>query len=314
MLSSILLIAAGGVLLYLGGEAVVRAGTSIGIRLGLSPVVVGLTIVALGTSAPELAVSVGASLDGHGDVAIANVVGSNLANIALVLGLCALVAPVRVESRLVSIDIPLVVVATAVLVLLLQDGMLSRLESTGFLLALGIWLGLSVREARREKRAITAGFDEALPASLSLPRSLGLLVGGLVLLIGGGDLFVDGGIGLASGLGVSDALIGLTVIAVGTSLPELVTSLIAALRGSADMAVGNIVGSNLFNILAILGVAGLVAPLPEGDLLAADLWITLGVALLLWPLARSSFSIARVEGGLLLLIYLGYLGWRAFQG
>jgi cation:H+ antiporter len=314
MLTPILLLVAGGVLLYLGGEAVVRAGTSIGLRLGLSPVVVGLTIVALGTSAPELAVSVGASLGGHGDVAIANVVGSNLANIALVLGLCALVAPVRVESRLVSIDIPLVVVATGVLVLLLQDGLLTRIESAGFLLALGIWLGFSAWEARREKRAIAAEFDEALPSSVSLPAALAMLVGGLALLIGGGDLFVDGGIELASGLGVSDALIGLTVIAVGTSLPELVTSLIAALRGNADMAVGNIVGSNIFNILAILGVAGLVAPLPEGDLLSADLWITLGVAALLWPLARSSHRIARLEGGLLLVVYLGYMGWRAFQG
>jgi cation:H+ antiporter len=314
MLTALLLIAAGGVLLYLGGEAVVRAGTGIGLRLGLSPIVVGLTIVALGTSAPELAVSVGAALGDHGDVAIANVVGSNLANIALVLGLCALVAPIRVASRLVSIDIPLVLVATGVLVLLLQDQLLSRLESAGFLLALGIWLGFSIYESRREKSTITAEFDEALPLAPPLPAALGLLAVGLVLLIAGGDLFVDGGIGLASRLGVSDALIGLTVIALGTSLPELVTSLIAALRGNADMAVGNIVGSNIFNILAILGIAGLLAPLPLGDLLAADLWITLGVAALLWPLARSRLLIARIEGALLVSIYLAYLVWRGLQG
>lgn len=314
MIMSLGLLLAGGVLLYLGGESVVRSGIAIGLRLGLPPVVVGLTIVAFGTSAPELAVSVGATLDNHGDVAIANVIGSNLANVALVLGLCAVLAPIRVESRLVSIDIPLALLATGALVLLLGDGLLSRLEGGVFLLALVVWLGFSVITARGESAAVVEEFDAALPARPSLLPSIALLILGLALLVFGGDLFVDGGIDLAKDLGVSDALIGLTIIAVGTSLPELVTSMIAALRGNADMAVGNIVGSNVFNVLGILGIAALVNPLPEGDLLFVDLVITLAVAGLLWPLARSSLTIARIEGALLLTIYVGYIGWRALQG
>lgn len=314
MIVSLGLLLAGGVLLYLGGESVVRSGIAIGLRLGLPPVVVGLTIVAFGTSAPELAVSVGAALDDHGDVAIANVIGSNLANVALVLGLCAVLAPIRVESRLVSIDIPLALLATGALVLLLGDGLLSRLEGGIFVLALVIWLAFSVITARGESPAIVEAFDAALPARPSLLPSIGLLAFGLGLLVLGGDLFVDGGIDLATDLGVSDALIGLTIIAIGTSLPELVTSMIAALRGNADMAVGNIVGSNVFNVLGILGVAALVRPLPEGDLLVVDLVITLAVAALLWPLARSSLTIARIEGALLVSIYFGYILWRALQG
>lgn len=314
MIVSLGLLLAGGVLLYLGGESVVRSGIAIGLRLGLPPVVVGLTIVAFGTSAPELAVSVGAALDDHGDVAIANVIGSNLANVALVLGLCAVLAPIRVESRLVSIDIPLALLATGALVLLLGDGLLSRMEGGIFVLALVIWLAFSVITARGESAAVVEEFDAALPARPSLLPSIGLLAFGLGLLVLGGDLFVDGGIDLATDLGVSDALIGLTIIAIGTSLPELVTSMIAALRGNADMAVGNIVGSNVFNVLGILGVAALVRPLPEGDLLFVDLVITLAVAALLWPLARSSLTIARIEGALLVSIYIGYILWRALQG
>jgi cation:H+ antiporter len=314
MIVSLGLLLAGGVLLYLGGESVVRSGIAIGLRFGLPPVVVGLTIVAFGTSAPELAVSVGAALDDHGDVAIANVIGSNLANVALVLGLCALLAPIRVESRLVSIDIPLALLATGALVLLLGDGLLTRLEGGMFVVALVVWLAFSVITARGESAAIVEEFGAALPARPSLLPSIALLVFGLALLVLGGDLFVDGGIDLAQDLGVSDALIGLTIIAIGTSLPELVTSMIAALRGNADMAVGNIVGSNVFNVLGILGVAALVRPLPEGDLLFVDLVITLAVAALLWPLARSSLTIARIEGALLVSIYVGYIVWRALQG
>jgi cation:H+ antiporter len=311
MNDALLFLAGGGVLLYLGGESVVRAGTAIGLALGLPPVIVGLTIVAFGTSAPELVVSVDAALADHGDVAIANVIGSNLANVALVLGACAVLAPIRVESRLVTLDIPLALAATGALWFALGDGVLSRAEGGLFLAALVVWLTASVVSARRETAAVATGFGEALPEGPSLAPSLGLLALGLGLLVAGGDLFVDGGIDLARGLGVSDALVALTVLAIGTSLPELVTSLIAALRGNADMAVGNIVGSNVFNVLAILGIASLVRPLAEGDLLVSDLLVTVAVAALLWPLARSSLLIARIEGALLLSIYVGYIGWRA---
>ncbi len=314
MILAIGLIALGGLLLFVGGEAVVRAGTSIGLRFGLRPVVVGLTIVAFGTSAPELAVSIDAALGDHGGLSIANVIGSNLANIALVLALCALVVPLRVESRLVVVDIPLAFLAVLALALLLRDGTLDRVDGALFVTALVIWLGASVAALRREPELVGSDFDEALAAtadgSIALPGALALLLFGLALLALGGDRFVAGAVALAAGLGVPEAVIGLTVVAIGTSLPELVTSGIAAWKGSADMAVGNVVGSNIFNVLGVLGLSALVVPLGTGALVPADLLVTLAVGALLWPLARSGLVIARIEGALLLAVYLGYLGWR----
>lgn len=314
MIPAVALVALGGVLLFLGGEAVVRAGTSIGLRFGLSPVVVGLTIVAFGTSAPELAVSVGAALGEHGGLSIANVIGSNLANIALVLALCALLVPLRVESRLVVVDIPLAFLAVLALALLLRDGVLGRADGALFVLALLIWLAASVLALRREPALVGPQFDEALSAAadarLALPKALTLLFLGLALLAFGGDRFVAGAVALATGLGVPEAVIGLTVVAIGTSLPELVTSGIAASKGSADMAVGNVVGSNIFNVLGVLGLSALVVPLGTGALVPADLLVTLAVGALLWPLARSGLVIGRIEGALLLAAYVGYLGWR----
>lgn len=314
MILAVGLVALGGLLLFVGGDAVVRAGTAIGLHFGLSPVVVGLTIVAFGTSAPELAVSLDAALGAHGGLSIANVVGSNLANIALVLALCAMVAPIRVESRLVVVDIPLAFLAVLFLGLLLVDGSLGRVDGMLFVTALVVWLGASVIALRREPALVGPEFDEALAASteagLSLRKASALLLFGLALLAFGGDRFVAGAVALAADIGVSEAVIGLTVVAIGTSLPELVTSGIAAWKGSADMAVGNVVGSNIFNVLGVLGVSALVVPLGTGALVPADLFVTLAVGALLWPLARSGLVIARFEGALLLAIYIGYLSWR----
>ena len=314
MIVALALVALGGVLLFVGGEAVVRGGTAVGLRLGLSPVIVGLTIVAFGTSAPELAVSLDAAVGGHGGLSIANVVGSNIANIALVLALCALLGPLRVESRLVVVDIPLAFLAVVLLALLLLDGRLGRGDGLAFVAALALWLGLSLFALRRAPALVGTQFDAALTAAaggrLVLPKALALLAVGLALLAFGGNRFVAGAVELAAGLGVPEAVIGLTVVAFGTSLPELVTSGIAAARGSADMAVGNIVGSNIFNVLGVLGISAAVVPLGTEGLLAADTAVALLVGALLWPLARSGLVIARLEGVLLLAVYLGYLGWR----
>ena len=314
MILALATIAAGGVLLYGGGEAVVRGGTAIGLQLGLRPVVVGLTIVAFGTSAPELAVSIGAALGGHGDLAIANVVGSNLANIALVLGISALMVPLGVESRLVAVDIPLAFFAVVALGLLLLDGVLDRFDGAVFVLALGCWLAASIVALRREPDLVSEGLDEALAETAAdrraASRAWALLAAGLALLGFGGDVFVDGAVDLAGLLGVPEAIIGLTIVAFGTSLPELVTSGLAAWRGRADMAVGGIVGSNVFNVLGVLGISALIVPLDSGALVPADLLAAAVAGALLWPLARSGFVIARVEGALLLALYLGYMGWR----
>ena len=314
MILELVTIVLGGVLLYAGGEAVVRSGTAIGLQLGLSPVVVGFTIVAFGTSAPELAVSIGAALGGHGDLAIANVVGSNLANIALVLGISALMVPLGVESRLVAVDIPLAFFAVVALGLLLLDGTLDRFDGAVFVLALGCWLTASIVALRREPDLVSEDFDEALSETVAdrraASRAWALLAVGLVLLGFGGNLFVEGAVDLAGLLGVPEAIIGLTIVAFGTSLPELVTSGIAAWRGRADMAVGGIVGSNVFNVLGVLGVSALIVPLDSGALLPMDLLAAAVAGALLWPLARSGFVVARVEGALLLALYLGYMGWR----
>jgi cation:H+ antiporter len=314
MIPAVGLVLLGGVLLFLGGEAVVRGGTSIGLQLGLRPVVVGLTIVAFGTSAPELAVSLDAALGAHGGLSIANVVGSNLANIALVLALCALVAPLRVESRLVVVDIPLAFCAVLALALLLRDDGLGRGDGIAFVIALLLWLGASVLALRSAPELVGEHFDEALTAAadarLSLPKSLLSLLFGLAMLAFGGGAFVDGAVALAAGLGVPEAVVGLTIVAVGTSLPELVTSGIAAWKGSAVMAVGNIVGSNIFNVLGVLGISATVVPLGVEGLVATDLAVALVVGALLWPLARSGLVIGRLEGVLLLAVYLGYMGWR----
>ena len=314
MILAVGLIVLGGLLLLVGGEAVVRAGTSIGLRLGLSPVVVGLTIVAFGTSAPEFAVSFEAALGDHSGLALANVVGSNLANVALVLGVCALLMPLRVESRLVVVDIPLAMLTLLALAACLVDGTLGRLDGAAFTLALLLWLGASVVALRREPELVGEEFDAALEAAadgtLSIPKALALLLFGLGLLAWGGDRFIAGAVEFAALVGIPEAVVGLTIVAVGTSLPELVTSGIAAWRGSADMAVGNVVGSNIFNVLGVLGISAVFVPLGTGALLPLDLLMALLVGTLLWPLARSGLVIARFEGALLLAIYLAYMAWR----
>ena len=311
----------GGAMLFAGGEAVVRAGSALGLRFGLSPVVVGLTIVAFGTSAPELAVGIGAALDGHGDVALANVVGSNFANIALVLGIAALLVPVQVESRLVAVDIPLALIALAALSAFVIDGGVSRLEGALLVTALLVWLAASVLAVRAHPDLVGAPLDEqASAASEQLAvtervptfRPLLMLLVGLAALMVGAELFVDASVDIAAVLGVPEAVIGLTIVALGTSLPELVTSGLAALRGNADMAVGSVVGSNLFNVLGVVGFSALALPLEVGGLATSDLIVALVVSALLWPLARSGWEIARFEGALLLVIYGGYMAWRVF--
>ena len=303
---------AGAVLLYGGGEVLVRSSAQLGLRLGMSPLVVGLTVVAFGTSSPELAVSVGAALDGKGDVAVGNVIGSNICNIALILGLCACIRPIHVHMQLLRFDVPVAIgVASAAFVVLL-DGVVSRAEGLILVVALAIYVALLLVLARRESEPVTTEFAEEQPdRERALPGLAVGVVAGLALLVWGGDWFVAGASDLARGLGISEALIALTIVAVGTSTPELATSLIATLRRHGDMAVGNIVGSNIFNVLGILGAAALVRPLAAPGILASDLWTMLGVSLLLLPLAWTGRHIVRWEGALLLVLYAGYVAVRA---
>jgi pyrroloquinoline quinone biosynthesis protein B len=302
--------AAGLLLLYLGGEALVRGACSLALRLRISPLVVGLTVVAFGTSAPELAVSLEASLGGVGDIALGNVIGSNIANIALILGVTALVRVTRVEARILRIDAPLMVLASLVLVMMLVDGGLSRLEGGFLVVGLAAWVGFTAVAARRESQAVRQEFSMGVPHSVSrIAIAVVFVFGGIGALAVGGQLLIDAAVAIAASAGVSQAVIGLTVVAVGTSLPEFAASVVAAIRGHGDIAVGNVVGSNLFNVLGILGIATLVTPLGRGAIDWITLGVFVGVAVLIVPLLYTQRQLSRVEGAGLLLVYAAYVAW-----
>jgi cation:H+ antiporter len=309
MLTSWLLVALGVALLYLGADWLVRGSAAIAARLGLTPLVIGLTVVAFGTSMPEMVVSVGATIDGNGAIAMGNVVGSNIGNIALILGLSALVRPPQIRMQVIRVDLPIMILATLALVVFLLDGQVGRPEGALLLAALAAYTVLSVRAGRAERQPeVLAEFEGVVPRPAVGPgRDLGFLLAGLVLLVVGARALTLGAVAIAEGLGIGQVVIGLTIVAIGTSLPELATSLLAASRGEGDLAIGNVIGSNTFNVLGILGTASLVRPVPQGGLGAVDLAVMVALALLLLPLMRTGFRISRLEGGVLLLLYVGYL-------
>ncbi len=308
----------GGIaLLYIGAEWLVRGGAGLARRLNISPLIVGLTVVAYGTSAPELIVGVQAGWTGHGDLAFGNVVGSNIANLGLILGLTACLRPAPVQRSLARSEVPVLLFTTLALALMLANGHLARWEA---LLLLGSAISYSawmVHRARLDREtdlhlAVTEEAAETVgaPKGGSVPRLVVLVVVGIGLLILGGHLLVQGATSLALSLGMSERLIGLTIVAVGTSVPELATSLVAAWRGHTDMAVGNVVGSNIFNVLLCLGGAALPGTLtttPTGQ--SPDMGFLMGFTLLGLILLRTERTIRRWEGALLLGSYLGYLAF-----
>ncbi len=296
-----------GVLTF-GADLLVRGGANLALKLGLTPLVVGLTVIAFGTSAPELAVSLQAASDGNGAIAVGNVIGSNICNIALILGLCSLITPIEATRQVVRREVPLMLVITLLGAGLLLDGKISRVEGgvlTGTLL---VYLVFTVWQSRREAAA-AKDLAEELPAKTSLPLSVVFIVLGLVGLVWGADRFVLGAVKIAADWGMSQVVIGLTIVAIGTSLPELATSLVAALRKTSDMAVGNIVGSNIFNLLCILGVTALIHPITAPELSMVDLSVMVLVSIALWPLAATGGRINRWEGAGLLSVYIGYTTW-----
>ena len=301
---------AGLVLLVAGAEVLVRGAAKLAAQFGIPPLVIGLTVVAFGTSAPETAVSVQSALNGSGDLAIGNVVGSNIANVLLILGVTALVAPLVVSRQLIRLDVPIMIGASLVTFGLAWDGELSRFD--GALLFAGVlaYTGFLIYSARKDKGgdddefAKEFGLDEA-PKPYAWAINLGLIIAGLVLLVVGSNFLVEGAVTLARALGISELVIGLTVVAVGTSLPELATSILAAIKGERDIAVGNIVGSNIFNLLCVLGLASLVAPAAiavSPNALAFDFPVMIAVAIACLPIFFSGYRINRWEG----LLFLGY--------
>ncbi|BBM69931.1 calcium/sodium antiporter [Rhodothermus marinus] len=304
-LLSLLLLVVGGLLLYLGAEGLIRGSVALALRLGLTPLVVGLTVVAFGTSSPELGVSLQAALKGSPDLAVGNVVGSNIANLALILGVAAAIRPIRIQLQLVRFDVPVAIGCTLLLLWMLHDHRIGRAEGAVLFGLLILYLLASFWIARRTNQ--TVELDVPARPSRSVWLDLLFTVGGLALLLTGANLFVEAAVALARALEVSEAVIGLSVVAVGTSLPELATTIVAAIRQESDLAVGNVVGSNIFNILAILGLTALVHPIQSDGLRNLDLAVMTGVTMLILPLFWSRFRMMRWEGGLLLIIYAAYL-------
>ncbi len=287
----------------------VKGAMTLAFNLGLSPLIVGLTVVALGTSVPEALVSVQAAIGHQGGIAIGNVVGSNILNIALILGLSALITPLKVDSHLVKADVPLLSGATFMLVVLLEDFHISRMEGAFLLLCIvGYIVGniLTVKKTTPEENKIK-GMEVPEDPGNNFWRDIALLIVGIITLGFGSNFLVTGAVDLARLWGLSEALIGLTIVSIGTGTPELATALMAAYRKSADLAIGNAVGSNLFNIMFVLGLAGLVAPLDAIGINSSDLYVMLAVTILLLPTVWTGRILDRKEGFLFLAIYFGYL-------
>ncbi len=310
-----LLILLGLLLLVVGGEALVRGATLLARLLGMPAALVGLTVVAIGTSVPELVVAILAAMHGAPDLAVGNVIGSNLFNLTFALGAAAIVVPLSVRGQAIKLEWPVLMVATLVSLVLLRDGTLDRLEAATLVAALVAFIAWTVRIAGTGLSGTeTAEWRELIdglrPVLRDRPRTAAaaMITVGVMLLFAGGRLVVDGGTALATALGVSDRVIGLTVVAIGTGLPELVTSLVAAARRESDIAVANMIGSSIFNLLGILGLSALIHPIGFDPTLASrDVVWLVGVTALLWPVMHSGRIVSRREGALLIATYVAYL-------
>ncbi|MDP1930941.1 MAG: calcium/sodium antiporter [Gammaproteobacteria bacterium] len=299
----------GLVILVIGAEGLVRGSSALALRLGISPLVIGLTVVAFGTSSPELAVSIESALSGSSSIALGNVIGSNIANIGLILGLTALIQPMLVQKSLLREQIPLMIGISALIWFLASDQTLDLWN--GLLLLLGLigYIYFSYRSSQGEEAADSV---EILPGDVATLKDktwfcIILILTGLGGLVGGGMLFVNSAVELARIFSVDEAIIGLTIVAIGTSMPELATSVVAAVRKESDIAIGNIVGSNIFNILGILGIAAIIKPLSSVGFSAVDYGVMLAFAVALLLLALTGRRLSRPEGAALLAGYVGYM-------
>lgn len=314
---------AGLALLIVGAEIMVRGGAEVAVRLGISPIVIGLTVVSIGTSMPELAVGVVSAGGGSGALAVGNIAGTNVVNVLLILGLSALLVPLMLQSRTTKLELPMMAAAALLLWALAADGVLSRLDGGLLLICAVAYTGAVIMSARRESRAVVDDFAAELVSEFSteeagavspdggrMSTSVAMTIGGIAILVAGADWLVDGAVGMARQFGVSDALIGLTVVAIGTSAPELVTTLVSTIRGDRDIAIGNLIGSSIYNILLILGVTCLVPAqglsLPS-SLVTIDIPIMVAVALACIPIFMSGRRVSRGEGALMVAAYIAYL-------
>ena len=306
MLINIVLLVMGLVVVLKGADWLTDGAVNIASRFGVSQMVIGLTIVAMGTSMPELCVSMVSALKGTPDLAVGNVVGSNTLNTLLIVGCSALVAPIMVKRSSVRRDIPFAVLASLLMLIFCLDGGIDRLDAALLFILFAVFMFVTVKYGKNED-------TEAKTTAAPLGKATLLLVVGLVCLILGSNLFVDNASFIASTLGVSDAVIGLTIVAGGTSLPELATSMVSAKKGNSDIAIGNVIGSNVFNILMIIGVTGLVKPMHIKGITSLDLIVMLASMLLLWFFCRTTYKVKRWEGAVLAISYIAYLAWLIAQ-
>ena len=316
-LMTVLLLIGGLMALVAGASLLVRGASGLALSVGVSPLVVGLTVVAFGTSAPEMAVSVGAVLHGQSDIAVGNVVGSNIFNVLFILGVSALIVPLVVHVQLIRQEVPVMVAASVLALSLMADGRISMFEG-GLMFALLIaYTAYLVAQSRRESQAVVAELASDVSVSSraawdsTLAVQLGLVIVGLVLLVYGSDWLVTSAVTIALHFGVSDLVVGLTIIAMGTSMPELATSVVAAMKGERDIAVGNIVGSNIFNVLGCLGLSGLVSGSTgiavAPSVLVFDIWVMLAVALACLPIFIAGKTITRWNGAMFIGFYVAYV-------
>jgi cation:H+ antiporter len=316
MALDLLFLIVGGAVLIGGGEILVRGAAALARSLGVSTMIIGLTVVAYGTSAPELAVSVTAAYTGKPAICAGNIVGSNILNILLVLGATAVVFPLKATAAFLRREVPIMVGISIVFLIMAWDGELSRLDAAILILILVAYTLMMIRIAKGEKNHVVREYEEdlSLPRPRSMRLNVVLIIVGLAMLTGGSDMFVDGAVGMAEFFGVSDTIIGLTLVALGTSLPELATCLIAAYRKHADICLGNVVGSCIYNLVAIGGISGALVPLPfESEMVHVHIPVMVGAAVILWPMLHSGGKITRTEGSLLLASYAAYMAWTISQ-
>lgn len=299
------LLCVGLLILLLGGKFLVDGASSLAMKFGLSQGFIGLTIVAFGTSAPELLVSLNAALDGKSDIAIGNVIGSNIANISLVLGISAIVFPIKISSSVFKVEYIVLISSTVIFYLLSLNGIISRFEGIVLLLILIL---INIYFFFKLGKVDLIEFEGDLILPMPIWKSISLLIVGIFGLYYGADLFVESSVEIASIFGVSERIIGITVIAIGTSLPEMATSIIAALNKKTDIAIGNILGSNIMNILAIIGATAAISPIPVSEgFLNQDFYWMLGLAIVLFPILRSGDRVSRIEGVFLFAAYCIYI-------
>lgn len=309
MTHSIILVISGLILLIFGGEWLIRGSVSIAQRLRLTPMVIGLTIVSFGTSAPEFLVSLQSALSGNSGIALGNVIGSNIANIALILGATALFCPIPVRGSTLKIDTPFLIACSIILTLIcFLSGSLNRMEGIIGMALLAGYIGYLIRTSRAEAKQASANHADTKPQRPSLLLSIIYIILAISALKWGAEWLVKGASDIAAGMGVSNRVIGLTVVAIGTSLPELFASIIAARKGNVDMAVGNAIGSNLFNILCVLAASCAICPISDIDpaFTCDGLWM-LALSLLIWIQLRTDYKLTRLEGTALLAIYIIYI-------